>query len=35
MTLKSGSAYEGRAIKELGGSWFLTPSGMDLMGWLV
>lgn len=22
-------------IAELGGSWFLTPSGMELMGWLV
>ena len=22
-------------ISLLGGSWFLTPSGMELMGWLV
>ena len=22
-------------ISTLGGSWFLTPSGMQLMGWLV
>lgn len=22
-------------ISTLGGSWFLTPSGMELMGWLV
>lgn len=22
-------------IAELGGSWYITPSGMDLMGWLV
>jgi diketogulonate reductase-like aldo/keto reductase len=29
------SLVEEGHISTLGGSWFLTPSGMELMGWLA
>lgn len=29
------SLVEEGYIAELGGNWFISPSGMELMGWLV